>query len=365
MHRSRPRLPALLLALGLVVAGSAQAAGGRIDDSIRRAYPEILERWANGEQAAAIEALVELETSLVRDRKLARDIDEVWRSKLGVIRDAIGRGGNEVLVPVMLLHHDASRRYREVGHVHLAMHSGVMSAELAQFYAEKSTEPHAPLVAADLLVSLAGFHQHGLMVRRAATLYQQALDLDGSNVAAHVGLASMYERRGELPPALEHYQRACRIAPTDAEPCLRSAMAAARAGEHDHALRSLDRLLGGDIEPWMRQLALQVKAALHSGDAALGVARDALDQFPDSSRQAIQMAYLLERRRQSRQALEVLQQIEAAAEPESERYRYTRWPQTALDASRERFRRAAAAGCPVLQSAVHAPAPATEEASGE
>ncbi len=342
------------LMLSLIHAGGLHAQGDELDATIRSEYPRILTSWAVGDDEGAIESLAALETGLVRPKKVDRDIEAMWRSKLAVIRDTISRGGTEVLVPIMLLHHDASRYYASRGAVRLARHSGMMSAELAEYYAESSATPGSGRLAADLLASLAGHLQQGLVVRQSAKLYYRALRIDGANLAAHMGLASMFERRGELAPALEHYEKAARLAPGRPEPLLRHAMVAARLDDIGIAMEDLDRVLTMEAPDWMRRVALQEKAKCSSGEAAAEVARAALEEYPDSSRQAIQRAYLLERQRRPGEALAVLNGIAESAEQESERYFYTRWPDTALEESRARLRRDAREHSEVLETAVAA-----------
>lgn len=89
----------------------AAGAGPEIDGNVRAEYPAILEAWATGQHQQALARLDALESSLIRSKKAERDIKEFWVAKLGVIRETMARSSADVLVPIMLLHHDAYRHY--------------------------------------------------------------------------------------------------------------------------------------------------------------------------------------------------------------------------------------------------------------
>ena len=347
MSRLRPSLCRAAVAGALLVA-PAGAAGPQIDAKVRSAYPQVLQMWAAGEGDAALEALEAMESSLVRPEKATRDVEEMWKSKLAVIRETIGRSSIEVLVPIMMLHHDAGGYYASQRKMRLATHSRTMAAELAHFYAKNSQEGTSKVLASDLLASLGGHLQQALVVRRSAALYSEALDLYPGQMAAHLGLAAMYERRGELGQAQHHYRESVRLAPELPEPRLRLALVTARMGERAEALEELELVLSMEIPDWMRRLALQERARRLAGDAGLEIAKGAAREYPDSSRQAILESFLLERRRRPTEALTALRALPQQAESESERYFYTRWPQQALEETRSRLREAAAKGRSVL-----------------
>jgi Tfp pilus assembly protein PilF len=312
---------------------------------VRAVYPGVLAAWAAGDADGAVETLLELETGLVSDKRGPRDVEALWRAKLGVIRDTISRSSVEILVPVMLLHQDAYRQYAQRRLGLLALHSQTMAAELARFYADNSESADAQQVAADLLVSLGGYMQSSLMMRRSAELFREALAIDWKQFVAHLGLGALFERRGELEDAARHYETATQLAPADAEGLLRHGVCAARLGRTRLAIEQLDRALAADGPAWVRQVAYQEKArALEAPSDGERVAVTARQQFPTSSRQTIQLAYLLDRQRRPGEALAVLQAIAEDAEGESERYRYARWPEEGLATVRERLEVAARKG---------------------
>jgi hypothetical protein len=84
------------------------------------------------------------------------------------------------------------------------------------------------------------------------------------------------------------------------------------------------------------------------------VAEKGRQLFPASSRQAIQLAFLLDQQRRPREALAVLADLAEDPEPESERYQYARWPEDGLLSVRERLDLAARAGRSTLALATRA-----------
>ncbi|MCZ6508429.1 MAG: hypothetical protein O7A04_10340, partial [Acidobacteria bacterium] len=165
-------------------------------------------------------------------------------------------------------------------------------------------------------------------------------------------LGSIYERRNQPSEAELHYAAAVRLNPDSGEALIRHAICAARLGNLAAARRGLDRALALDGPGWVHRIAFQEKARLE-GDLATkeSVAREGKKRFPDSSRQAILLAFVLEQRRQPGLALEIVNGLSSLAEEESERYRYARWPATALAGARIRLRQRAQAHNEILASA--------------
>jgi tetratricopeptide (TPR) repeat protein len=358
MRRSsalRRTVPLILAIVALPSRPAGASANEAIEARVRAAYPQVLAVWASGDEVQAVRQLADLETSVVSEQRGPRDVETLWRAKLGVVRETISRSSVEILVPVMLLHQNAYRYYVDRRMGLLAHHSQTMASELAEFYAENSSSPTAHRVAADLLVSLGGYMQSGLMMRRSAELFNRALAVDSTHHVAHLGLGSLYERRGELADAERHYAAATRLAPDDAEAFLRHGVCAARLGDTALALKQLDRALALDGPEWVRRVAFQEKARAQAtpSDGA-SVAEQGRELFPASSRQAIQLAFLLDQERRPREALEVLSHLSQDPEPESERYQYARWPEGGLAAVRERLEVAARSGRSTLALATRA-----------
>lgn len=74
----------------------------------------------------------------------------------------------------------------------------------------------------------------------AITHYQRCLSLDPMNGLAHSGLATALFEMGDLSPALEHYNQAIRLLPTDAEMRLYRGMLLLLQGDFDQGWREYE-----------------------------------------------------------------------------------------------------------------------------
>jgi tetratricopeptide (TPR) repeat protein len=81
---------------------------------------------------------------------------------------------------------------------------------------------------------------------RALTLYGELLGREPGNFDAHMRLATLLEREGDLGSALRHLLGAAAIDPTNAEVHLKLGLLYRRKEEHQHALRSFIRTLECD-----------------------------------------------------------------------------------------------------------------------
>lgn len=349
-----------IVALALVVPCCAQPAEARdrkeVESGVRATYPSVLASWAAGDDETAIESLVALERELVAPDYETDQIEALWRAKLGVVRDLMAAVGDDVMVPVMLLHHDAYLEYRRLGEPILAQHSRVMAEELAMVYAGRQEESAARGVAASLLTSLGGHLQQGWSWKHSALLFSRATAIYAKSDAAHLGLGALYERRAELDLAVGHFQRAVDINPGNAEARLRLGVCLKRKGDAAGARRELAQLVAYDGQAWIDIIATEELAALMAAQGAdpETVLREALERHPKSSRFAIQLARWLDATGRGPEAQGLLEDalLRREPEPESARYRYNRWPSTELDDVRVALREAAAGRRPLLTSAV-------------
>jgi tetratricopeptide (TPR) repeat protein len=346
---------ALVLCGALAPAGAAERKG--IEAGVRAAYPAVLASWAAGEDQAALDGLVEMERRLVGPDFAEGDIDTLWKAKLGVVRDLLGAVGDDVMVPVMLLHHDAYLEYRRLDEAILARHARVMAEELALVYAERRKEEAAARgVAASLLTSLGGYLQQGWSWKHSALLFNRATQIYPRSGAAHLGLGALYERRAELDRAVEHFREAVSIDGENAEARLRLGICLKRTGDVAGAREQLSRLVAAAVPDWIDVLASEELAALtgeHGGDpeALLHAARE---RHPDSTRLAIQLGRWLDGQGRGPEAAGLLEDafLRGEPEPESPRYQYNRWPASALDQVRFALREQATGRRPLLVSAV-------------
>lgn len=344
--------------LALSVGATARAADKKqIEAGVRSVYPSVLASWAAGDGEAALDRLAEMELRLVAPDSERAQIEALWKAKLGVLRDLINEVGEDVLIPVMLLHHDAYLHYREIGQRILAQHSRVMAEELAAYYADKRKDQRSARgVAASLLTSLGGHLQQGWSWKHSAELFSRATDIYADSDAAHLGLGALYERRAELPEAVEHFRKAVSINPDNAEAELRLGVCLKRQGDKAGARKALSPLVGSGAADWIDVIASEELAALtaNEGGDPEALLEAARERHPDSSRLAIQLARWLDSQGRGPEAEGLLEDafLRDEAEPESPRYRYNRWPTTELAKVRESLREAAAGRRPLLASAV-------------
>jgi Tfp pilus assembly protein PilF len=83
--------------------------------------------------------------------------------------------------------------------------------------------------------------------RSAQALYEQALSLDPKCAAAHLGLARLYEKQGNLQLAVEQYQRAVQLYPQDARLWFGLGMTFGKLKHWEQAVTALKRAT--DLEP--------------------------------------------------------------------------------------------------------------------
>ncbi len=347
---------ASLAALALALAAHPARGGSEIADAVRLDYPRVLAQWAAGDSAAALEALVALEERLVGPRLATDDVEKLWRAKLGVVRDLLGTVGPDVLVPVMMLHHDAYRLYQERKQTILAQHSRVMAEELANFYAQRKEDPAARGVAGSLLTSIGGYLQHGWSWRHSAELFASATAVWEESDAAHLGLGALYERRGEYAQAAEQFATAVAIEPGNLEAHLRLGVCRKRLGETAAARAELSRLVAGGAPVWVEIIAVEELGDLLAaqGESPESLLREAIARHPRHSRLRVQLAHWLDRAGRGGEADGLLEEAMLVFEPEAEspRYFYSRWPSERLEAIRLTLREAVARLQPLLAAGV-------------
>lgn len=346
---SRSLLPVLLLTCPFLAAPPPVAAqvsvppagGGLKGAAVEAGYRGILAEVARGQGEVALDRLAELETAALSEVPEPQEVERLWKAKLAVIRDVIA-DGVEPLVPIMLLHHDASSRYRAAGRRTLARHSIDMTAELTNFYVDRSGNPGARRLAAAVLAGLGGHLQESWSLSSAATLFARVLELEPGHQAAHLALATMYEKRGEYREAIEHLSIAHDQEPESCEVRLRLALCRLRRGEAVAGRSVLEKVARDPgAEPWVAVLAYQELGRLRfeQGDVAAAeeILMEARERFPDNQRLALQVAFLRDEQGLSAPSLGELDDVDAVDETaaaETPRYTYTRWPQRWLEASR-------------------------------
>ncbi|HSS79275.1 MAG TPA: tetratricopeptide repeat protein, partial [Thermoanaerobaculia bacterium] len=212
-------------------------------EKIQEIYRRVLADWSAGETERAPNELIELEAAVVLDADpTTRKV--LLKEEQAVIHQ-IGAADLEVLVPIAVLHHEAYRRLLQRGfHGHaLAMiHTRTMARDLAILYHQQSGSEGASLVSSRLLTSLGGLLQQSAQQYPAAEMFQQAVELDPKNVAAMLGLATIYEKNAQTESAIKQLRRVLEVEPANVEGRLRLALNLRRQDHGAEAMKLLTDL---------------------------------------------------------------------------------------------------------------------------
>ena len=299
-------------------------------ERIQEIYRRILKDWSAGETERAPNELIELETSVVVEGDLGTR-KTLLKAEQAVIHQ-VGATDLEVLVPIAVLHHEAYRRMLDRGargQATALSHTRSMARDLAILYREQSGSEGAALVSSRLLTSLGGLLLQSAQQLPAAEMFQQAVELDGRNIAALLGLATIYEKNAQVESAVKYLRRVLEADPENAEGRFRLAMNLKRQDQMAEARKLLEGLTASTEPSWVTPLAYQELARLASDqekrDEAEKVLRQALERFPDDARLTIQLAAVLDRKGEGREATALIYKILASPssrEASSARYLY-------------------------------------------
>jgi len=299
-------------------------------ERIQEIYRRILKDWSNGETERAPNELIELETAVVVEGDLGTR-KTLLKAEQAVIHQ-VGATDLEVLVPIAVLHHEAYRRMLDRGARGQATalgHTRSMARDLAILYREQSGSEGAALVSSRLLTSLGGLLLQSAQQVPAAEMFQQAVELDSRNTAALLGLAAIYEKNAQAESAVKYLRLALETDAGNPEGRFRLAMNLKRLNQMAEARKLLEDLAASTDVSWVTPLAYQELARLASDqekpDEAEKVLRRALERFPDDARLTIQLAAVLDRKGEGREATALVAKILASPssrEASSSRYLY-------------------------------------------
>lgn len=336
--RRRRWAAAPLLALLLLPQGAlAQPQARNREAQLSTEYRRVLARLGDGDRDGALEALVALETRLA-GADTAEEIEWLWRAKLRVIRDLLP-AQVEVLVPILLLHHDAFTRYRFERKSVLALHSRIMTEELADFYSKKAATEGARVVASRVVASLGGHLQQALALGASTAAFEAALALDARNDAARLGLAATQEKTGHYPEAAAQLRQLLESNPRHPEAQLRLAINYLRTGEETRGQAMLEKLMLGEAPAWVAVLAFEelarLQASRHKTREAVTILRAGTQRFPDNQRLLLLLAFQQDRLLDVSGSLESARRAAAAQETgNTPRLRYNEWPRDDLEEGR-------------------------------
>jgi tetratricopeptide (TPR) repeat protein len=344
VYRARALAP--LMALAILAIGLAPLrAEKRLNvEQVEKGYVEALALLAQGDHDRALDALMVVETEALGAYPSTSRIDRVWRLKLGVVRKALELSSEEVLVPVIVFHHDAYDRYRESKQPVLARHARDMASDLAAYKVQSGTagkddKAFAGWVLASFGASLLDLRTSGT----SASILQDALDMAPDNPAALLGLAWAHEIHGEYREASERLRVLLRAQPDHDEALLRLAVCEQRLGELPSARKSFEELLERETEPWIRSVGYQeftrTLMLLEQENKAESLARQALAEFPEDQELRILVSALSERRGGGAEASQIISKV-APADPErvSARYLYDSSPELGIEDARATMR---------------------------
>ena len=333
---------------------------------IQEIYRKVLADWSAGETERAPDELIELEAAVVQDADAGtRKI--LLKEEQAVIHQ-IGAADLEVLVPIAVLHHEAYQRLLRrgfQGHALAMIHTRTMARDLAILYHDQSGSEGASLVSSRLLTSLGGLLQQSAQQLPAAEMFQQAVELDPKNVAALLGLATIYEKNAQTESAVKLLRHVLEVEPGNAEGRLRLALNLRRQQDHDAEAAKLLIDLTTATEPsWGTPLAFQELGRLYSDEGktaeAEKVLRQALKRYPNDLRLHVQLAAVLDRRGAPGEATELVEKALTLpmGEEASARFLYNTVRPDAFAAARTFLAENSRSRLPVLAQALGAPPPA-------
>ena len=341
------RIIALIALVGLCgTLGPATAAPALEAIEVKAGYRQILGVLATGDLEGAVVDLVEFEQSVVGEQEDAwRYTGKFWRFKLNVIRELLDSQPVDVLMPIILLHHDAYLEYSRLDRRHLAHHSRQMASELAEIYAQEANTQKAREFSGWVLTSFAANVWLPTSMGGSANLFYRSYLVDPGNQVALFGLAAAYERSGDYEKAIEYLRQALRIDPENSEVGLRLALCLIRSEPEPPqvAISNLTVLTGEAHPTWIRSVAYQelAKIWIQNGreDEAESLVRKGLGELPGDPQLSLQLAAMLDRQRRRDEAVRTLDAIAAdGRHQDSPRQRYAVWAPTGMDEVRVALR---------------------------
>jgi len=347
---------ALWLCVQLAAPGSGYGKPPKLGPSeIQAGYRDVVSILATGDEDAALEALFEFETVVVGDEQPWKRVEDFWRLKLRVLREMLDADSLALLMPVMMLHHDANQMYVERERPFLAAHSRTMSVELSEIYADRANSSAAREFSGWVMTSLGAMLWHPTSVVSSADLFYRAQMVDPSNPIALMGLGAAYERSANYEKAIDYLTRLLELDPENSVAALHMALCQMRSDMtlRDQGLETLRGLQRPEEPNWVRSIAFQevARAQLSDDDveAAEATIRRGLNALPGDQQLAMQLALVLDGKRRPKEALGVLKAIEPGSEQvPSPRLTYDVWEPPNMQDIRDRLRNDAALGLPVL-----------------
>ena len=282
-----------------------------------------------------------------------------------MIRDLLPNRSPDLLMPIIVMHHDAYFLYTDLGRPYLAQHSRTMASELSEVYADRAGTASAAAFAGWTLSSFGAYMWSPSNIGSSADLFYRTFLVDPGNTEALQGLAAAYERSGEYDKAIEYLMLALAQKPGDPEILLRLALCQLCQDERTaEALQpSLLKLTGQGNPEWIRSVAYQELARVHLASDDVGAAetllRQGLDELAGDQQLSLQLASILDSQRRRSESHALLDAIRIEGwEADSPRKVYDLWAPVDFDSVRAELRREMQKGTAALAAGLSAPAPA-------
>jgi len=308
-------------------------------EEIVAGYREVLDALAASDGAAARGALRALEMGATGIRS-PQALTDLARIEGRVLTD-LAKGGWNRLLPIAVLYGEMIDDYRRRRLEPLSEHAILVSTQLAERMARQARSPEEKREAADLLTSLSGYLLYSQRLGKTEELLGLAVKGDPHNAAALMALAATREQRGEYASALEALAALLEVSPESDEGRLRFGVNLARTGRSLEAAESFRAVLKADPEEWVAQVAAQELAraltVLGKPAEAVEVLEPAARRWPEQPSLHIQLAWLLDRGRDSARAGEWVSGLvgDSSRATESARFRYLQWYGEGLVETRE------------------------------
>jgi tetratricopeptide (TPR) repeat protein len=304
---------------------------GKAVAAVAAAYRDALARLAAGADAEAREAMKVFEGGAVR--QLGADPGGVLPAgELHLLERLAGRDP-EALLPALALHLDLYPRYLEVKDYFLAVHSRTMVEQIAELYARSAATPSARTLASRALTRLGFALERAQLMAKARGLLRRAAELDPSDPAALLALATGDEKLGEYAQAVVPLRRLVELDPKSAEGRLRLAINLDRTGDAAGAAALYRRLTAEANPDWVLSLAYQQLARGHLDAgrpaAAARLLAEAADRLPGDERLRLALAYALDRAGDPAGARAAVGRLtlRGPGGRGSSRWRYNEWPE--------------------------------------
>jgi tetratricopeptide (TPR) repeat protein len=269
--------------------------------AVAGAYRRVLGLLAEGRREAAVDGLVAMQAGLAeevaRPRRAVSRLDDAQNR---VTRELLEHDP-ECLLPVLLLHLDLERRYRQMGDASPFLLEATRSRvrALAQVYAEEASSDMGRSLAALALVELARALEQAQQRLSTLLVLREAIALDPASPEVLLDLAFQLESHGFDDEAATILERLLELAPRSDEGRLRLALSRSRAQRHAEAAELLGRVIrDGGSESVLAVAYQELGYSLirqQRFEEAVRVLRQAVGRLPRVQRLHLELAYALDR----------------------------------------------------------------------